>query len=66
MEGVQLTIEMDETLYLALRLRAAKQRVEPSAMVDAILRATLAIEVQEAAGVPPLASVIQYVVDARK
>jgi hypothetical protein len=64
MNGVELTIEMDESVYLALRLRAARERAEPSGIVNSILRAALPGELEVVAGSPPLANVIRYVGEA--
>ena len=57
----QLTIDTEEILGRALRLRAAKEGVSPSEVANGILRKALAGEIEEASGVQPLAAVIQTV-----
>jgi plasmid stability protein len=59
-----LTIETDETLGVAIRLRAAKEGVSTEEVVSSILRKALAPEIEEATGTVPLAAVIQKVVQA--
>jgi plasmid stability protein len=56
---VPVTIEVEETVLQALRLRAAKEGVSLSAVLQAILQRTLKAEIDEVSGVPPLAAVIQ-------
>ena len=58
---VPLTIQAEERIYAALRLRAAREDVAVADVVNDLLRKALAAEIEEAAGVPPLASVIQEV-----
>jgi plasmid stability protein len=65
-DTVRLTLDTDATIDLALRLRAAREGVSPSEVVDAILRKALAAEIGEAAGQPPMADVIQDVVNANQ
>jgi hypothetical protein len=66
MGGVELTIELDEPLYLALRLRAARERVNPAEVVNSILRKALPGELAVASGAPPLATVIRYVTNRQE
>ena len=47
-------------------LRAAREGVSPSEVVNVILRTALAAEIGEAAGQPPMADVIQDVVNANQ
>jgi hypothetical protein len=54
-----MTIDTEETIRQAVRLRAAKDGVAVSEVVNAILRKALAAEIEEASGVQPLAAVIQ-------
>jgi len=54
-----LTIDAEETICLAVQLRAAKSGVSSSDVVNAILRAALTAELAEAASVPTLVAVIQ-------
>jgi hypothetical protein len=56
---VSLTFLTEEAIVRALRLRAAKEGVRPEEAASALLRAALAAEIEEAAGLPPLADVIQ-------
>jgi hypothetical protein len=60
--SVPFTIELDQTLHSALLRRAAKQKTGAGDVVDAVLRRALTAEIEEAAGLPPLATVIQNVV----
>lgn len=60
--SVPLTIELDQDLHSALLRRAAKERTGAGEIVDAALRRALTAEIDEAAGLPPLAAVIQSVV----
>jgi plasmid stability protein len=63
-ESVSLTIVTATDVAPALRLRAAKEGTSPAAVVNAILRQALAAEMEEAAGTPPLADVIQDITKA--
>jgi hypothetical protein len=57
---VPLTVLTEEVIVRALHLRAAKEGVRPAEAANALLRAALAAEIEEAAaGLPPLAEVIQ-------
>jgi hypothetical protein len=56
---VPLTVLTEEAIVRALRLRAAKEGVRPEEAANALLRAALMAEIEEAAGLPPLADVIQ-------
>jgi len=58
-----LTIDIEETTCLAVRLRAAREGVSPSDVVNALLRQALAAEIAEASGLPPLAAVLQNLHD---
>jgi hypothetical protein len=60
MKGIELTIDLDESLYLALRLRAAQDRADPVQVVKSVLRRALTGELAAAQGAPPLASVLRY------
>jgi plasmid stability protein len=57
-------VEVDETVFLALRLLAARQGASPSDLANALLRRALVAEIEEVSGVVPLASAIQRVVKA--
>ncbi len=57
--AIPLTIELEEPVHQAVRLRAAKDGASPAALVNDILRKALAAEIEEAAGVPPLAALVQ-------
>jgi hypothetical protein len=56
---IPLTVDTDETVYLAVQLRAAKCGVSSSEVVNAILRTILAAEIADVSGMPPLAALIQ-------
>ena len=56
---VPLTVLTEEVVVQALRLRAVKEGVRPEEVANALLRAALAAEIEEASGLPPLADVIQ-------
>jgi hypothetical protein len=59
MNLVPLTVELEDTVRLAILTRAAKEGVSPSDVVNSVLRKALAAEIDQASGVPPLAAVIQ-------
>ena len=56
---IPLTIELEESVHRAIRLRAAKDGSSSADVINTLLRKGLAAEIQEAAGVPPLAAMIQ-------
>lgn len=58
---IPLTIHAEEGVSTALRLRAAREGAAVADVANDLLRKALAAEIEEAAGVPPLASVIQEV-----
>jgi plasmid stability protein len=53
---MKLTIDTEDALGLAVQLRATRQGVSVSDVVNAILRKTLTAELSEVSGVPPLAA----------
>ena len=59
--SMPLTIHAEEGVFAALRLRAAREGVAVADVANDLLRKALAAEIDEAAGVRPLASVIQEV-----
>lgn len=59
---VSLILQIDETVHSALQRRADREQVGAEDVVETILRRALAAEIDEAAGVPPLADLIQRVV----
>jgi hypothetical protein len=59
MNRIPLTVEIEDAIRLAILARAAKEGASPSDVVNAALRKALAAEIDEASGVPPLATVIQ-------
>jgi hypothetical protein len=56
---VSLAVELDKTIYQALCLWAAKKDISPGQTIESLLRKSLAVEVSEVSGVPPLAALIQ-------
>jgi hypothetical protein len=66
MAQVPFTIDTEETLFQAVRLRATRDGVTPSEAANAILRKALAVEIQEVAGIQPLAAAIQDVMNGKK
>jgi hypothetical protein len=66
MDPVRLILDTDAAVEIALRLRAAKEGVSPCQVATAILRKALAAELDEAAGQPPVAAVIQDVINANQ
>jgi plasmid stability protein len=58
-ENVTLIVDTDDVLHRALVLRAAKDGGSVAAVVNDILRQALTAELDEAAGKPSLAAVIQ-------
>jgi hypothetical protein len=58
-QTVELAFEVDKTVQQALVLRAAKRGIRLSELVNEILQKTLAVEIGEVSGVPPLAALIQ-------
>lgn len=58
-----LLFDIDETLRLAIRMRASKEGQSEIEVVNGILRKALAAEVAEATGAVPLTVVIQNVVN---
>jgi hypothetical protein len=54
-----LVIDLDESVYRALQLRAAKDELSPAEAAQTLLRKALAAEIEEVSGVPPLAAMIQ-------
>ncbi len=63
---VQLLVDTDETLLLAVHRKAARQGVTASEVVNAVLRQALAPEIAEVGGAPPLAAVIQGMMRAAR
>lgn len=63
--AVCLTIDTEEVVRQAIQLRAAKEGVSVADVINDILRKALAGEIQEVAGVPPLADVIQNVMNGQ-
>jgi plasmid stability protein len=59
--SVPLTLDEADALSTAIRLRAAREGVSEEDVVLGILRKALAPEIEEASGTPPLAAVIQQV-----
>jgi plasmid stability protein len=60
----QLAISSETPLGAALRLRASRESVSVEQVVLGILRKQLAAELDEVAGVLPLATLIQHVIQA--
>lgn len=58
-DRVPLTLDLDEIVQQALRLRAAREGMSVAEAANAILSKALVAEIEEAAGAPPLAAVIQ-------
>ena len=58
-DRVTLIIDTDDVLHRALGLRAARDGGSVAEVVNGILRRALAAELDEVAGTPPLAAVIQ-------
>jgi hypothetical protein len=56
---VALAFEVDKTVQQALLLLAAKRGIRPSELMNEIPQKTLAVEIGEVSGVPPLPAVIQ-------
>jgi hypothetical protein len=56
---VPLTIELEPEVYRAVHLRGEKDGWSAPAVVNALLRKVLAAEIEEVAGLPPLADMIQ-------
>jgi hypothetical protein len=54
-----LTIVLEEAIARAVRLRAAKESISATEVVNELLRKALAAEIEEAAGLPALATMIQ-------
>jgi plasmid stability protein len=60
--NVWLFLQLDETVHSALLRRAGREQATAEDVVAMILRRALAAEIEEAAGVPSLADLIQGVV----
>jgi hypothetical protein len=58
-ERVPLSIDIEEIVLQALRLRAAREGISVAETAGVILSKALVAEIEEAAGAPPLAAVIQ-------
>ena len=56
---IPVTIEIEEAVHQAVRLRAVKDGSSTAAVVNTLLRKALAAEMEEVAGLPPLAAMIQ-------
>jgi len=56
---VELAFEVDKTVQQALLLRATKRGIRIPKLINEILQTTLAVEIGEVSGVPPLAALIQ-------
>ncbi len=65
-EPVRLTLDTDDVIERALRLRSVKEGRSPSEVITQILRKALAAEIDEVSGQPPVAAVIQGVIDANQ
>jgi plasmid stability protein len=59
--AIPIAIDDADALGAAIRLRAARDGVSPEEVLHGILRKALAPEIEEATGTPPLAAVIQQV-----
>jgi plasmid stability protein len=64
-ERVTLTIDTEEDLHRALVLRAAREGGSVGDVVTRVLRQALTAELEELAGRPPLADIIQAHHDRR-
>jgi hypothetical protein len=58
-----LTIAIEETICLAVQLRAEKDGASSSDVVNAILRQVLTAEIVEVSGLAPLAALVQNLHD---
>jgi plasmid stability protein len=65
-DPVRLILDTDDVIDRALRLRAAKEGLSPSAVISEILRKALVAEIDEVSGQPSVADVIQGVIDANQ
>jgi len=61
---LHVTMDAESPLGAALRLRANREGLTVEQVVQGILRKVLAAELDEVAGVLPLAKVIQHVIQA--
>lgn len=64
-ERVQLLIETERIIGLAVNKRANKEGISPSDVVSGILRKALAGEMEEVAGMPSLSDMIQDVMNTK-
>jgi hypothetical protein len=58
-DQIPVTIELEETILRAVRLRGAKEGLSWAEVVNCLLQKALAAEIEEVSGVPPLAAMIQ-------
>jgi hypothetical protein len=63
---IPFTINTEEAILQAVRLRATRDGVTLSEAANAILRKALAVEIQEVTGVQPLAAAITVVMNGKK
>ena len=63
---IPFTINTEEAILQAVRLRATRDGVTLSEAANAILRKALAVEIQEVTGVQPLAAAITVVMNGNK
>lgn len=50
---VPIVVDSEEIILLALELRAAKEHMSPTRLVNAILRSGLQAEIEEVSNAPP-------------
>ncbi len=62
--AIPISLDSADPVGAAIRLRAARAGVSPEEIVHSILRRALAPEIEEMTGTPPLAAVIQQVMQA--